>query len=223
VYFKKGVLLFGFVMIMVTIAGGIAFAEEAAVTPADSVTVTSDQQLAAQKESDMQWVWGEVTNLDNQAKTVTLKCFDYETDQDKELVLVVDGKTILENIKDFNDLKLNDALSVDYIIGADNKNIAKNISFEEADTSSVVLPEATAAGLAPSLDQSEMPVDSSEVNEALMPAPVAVEPAPVESTPAPVAQEPVAVEPAPVESTPAPVAQEPVAVEPAPVVQSQAQ
>jgi hypothetical protein len=220
--FNKFVFLFGFAIITMTITGKIIFAEEAMIASTDQAVVALNQQSDAQKESDMQWVWGEVTNLDNQAKTVTLKCFDYETDQDKELVLVVDEKTTLENIKDFNDLKLNDALSVDYIIGADNKNIAKNISFEEPDTSSPALPEATASNLAPPMDKSEMPVDSSEVNEAPAPAPAesAPAPAPAESAPAPAESAPA---PAPAESAPAPAesapAPAPAESAPAPVVQ----
>ena len=201
---KKVVVLSGLAIVIMATTQ-IVFAEEAAVTPVDSVAIVSNQQATSQKEGDMQWAWGEVTNLDNQAKTVTLKYLDYETDQEKELVLIVDEKTTFENIKDFNDLALKDTLSIDYTIGVDNNNIAKNISFEKPDApysdsalavknSQPVTPpsgtgqpvvdvaqpavslEAPAPDLALPAVQSAMPVDSSmKVNEV---------PAPVESAPA---------------------------------------
>ncbi len=132
---KKVVVLSGLAIVMMATVQ-IVLAEEEAVMPTDTVTIPSNQQGSSQKESDMQWAWGEVANIDNQAQTVTLKYLDYETDQEKELVLVVDEKTVFENIKDFYQLKEKDTLSVDYMVGVDNKNIAKTISFENPDDSS---------------------------------------------------------------------------------------
>ena len=187
---KKVVVLTGFAILMMATTQFV-FAEEAAVAPTGSVVVTSNQQTTLPKEGDMQWAWGEVTNLDNQTQTVTLKYLDYETDQEKDLVLVVDEKTTFENIKDFNELKLKDTISIDYLIGVDNKNIAKNISFEKPDTGvsapasavensqppalplsgtkqpvvnaagPAVLPEPATPDLAQPTVQSEIPVDSS--------------------------------------------------------------
>lgn len=210
---KKVVVLSGLAVCMM-VAAQIVFAEEPAVAPTDSTVITSNQATASPKESDMQWAWGEVTNLDNQAKTITLKHLDYETDQEKELVLVVDAKTVLENIKDFNELKLKDTLSVDYILGEDNKNIAKNISFEKPDAASIApvpaventqppvstgqpvveaaqapVPAQTAApDLAQRTTPSEAPVDSSIAANAA-PASIESAPVPVESEPVPAAQE----------------------------------
>jgi hypothetical protein len=182
---KKITVLSGFVIVIIAAAQIVLAQEETTVAPTDSAVVTSNQSTAAQKESDMQWAWGEVTNLDNQAKTLTLKYLDYETDQEKEMVLVVDEKTTFENIKDFNELKLKDTLSIDYMSGVDNKNIAKNISFEKPDVASSTLTPAaentppvippsdnlgqpagdTAQPAVPALAQpvvqSETPVDSS--------------------------------------------------------------
>jgi len=132
---RKAFVLSGLVVVIALVQ--IVLAQEVPVVPAtDSVVITSSQQAAISKDNDMQWAWGEVINLDNQAKTVTLKYLDYETDQEKELLLAVDEKTTFENVKDFDELKLNDTLSIDYVIGVDN-NLAKNISFEKPDESSV--------------------------------------------------------------------------------------
>jgi hypothetical protein len=210
---KKVAVLSGFIIVMIA-AAQIVLAQEAAVTPTDSPLITANQPVGLQKESDMQWAWGEVTNLDNQAKTVTLKYLDYETDQEKEMVLAVDEKTTFENIKDFNELKLKDTLSIDYLAGVDNKNIAKNISLEKPDVSSSTLAPAensqpvipplvteqpsgdVAAPAVPALaqpvTQSETPADSSVTVNALATsesAPVTSESAaPVTSESAPAVQ-----------------------------------
>ncbi len=196
---KKAVILFGFV-IVIMVTTQIIFAEEAAVAPIDQAVITSNQEPALGKESDMQWAWGEVTNLDNQAKAITLKYLDYETDQEKELVLVVDEKTTFENIEDFDGLKLKDTLSIDYMSGVENKNIAKNVSFENPDASSPapvpVQSETAVVDLTQPSAQSGTPADSSiAVNETLAPVepvsiPVTPEPAlaPVEPVSAPAVQ-----------------------------------
>ena len=160
---KKAVVLWG-VAIIVLGTTQIVFAEDA--PSIDQTMITSSQQPDLVKETDMQWAWGEVTNLDSQANTVTLKFLDYETDQEKELVLAVDEKTTFENIKDFSELKLKDTLSIDYTVEADNKNIAKNISFEKPDVSSADLPKTTVSDLAQPIVKSEIPVDTSATDEA---------------------------------------------------------
>lgn len=141
--------MLGLFVLFITITTFIAFAQEpedsgpaASATPADLAPAPTIQhpnlsdslvRASAQNEADTQWAWGEVTNLDNLAKTLTLKYFDYETDQEKELVLAVDEKTAYENIKSFDEIKVKDTLSVDYAAGPENKNVAKNISLERPD------------------------------------------------------------------------------------------
>ena len=128
------------ILVLVTLlamATSVAFAEEIAVTTnvdstADvSISQSSMPPAALEKEGDSQWVWGEVVSLDNQAKTITLKYLDYETDQEKELVLIVDDRTSYENVKSFNEIKVKDTLSVDYAVESESKNNAKNISLEK--------------------------------------------------------------------------------------------
>ena len=128
------------ILVLVTLlamATSIAFAEEIAVTTnldstADvSISQSSMPPAALEKEGDSQWVWGEVVSLDSQAKTITLKYLDYETDQEKELVLIVDNRTAYENVKSFDEIKVKDTLSVDYAVESESKNNAKNISLEK--------------------------------------------------------------------------------------------
>ncbi|MDP2044063.1 MAG: hypothetical protein Q8K15_02700 [Candidatus Omnitrophota bacterium] len=131
--------MLGALVLFITITTFIAFAQE----PGDSVpaasTMPADLAPAPIKnEVDTQWAWGEVTSLDGQAKTLSLKYFDYETDQEKELVLAVDEKTAYEDIKSFDEIKIKDTLSIDYAVGPENKNVAKNISLERPDALAAV-------------------------------------------------------------------------------------
>ena len=91
------------------------------------------QPPAPQDESEMQWVWGEVASVDTANKAIVVKCLDYETDQEKEMTVNVDDKTVYDNVKSLDEIKPNDTLSIDYIISADNLNIARNISKEAAE------------------------------------------------------------------------------------------
>jgi hypothetical protein len=184
----KTVVLSGLAIVMV-VTTQVVWAQEPAAAPGDSVEITSGQQPVLSKEGQIQWAWGEVTNLDDQGKAVTLKYLDYEADQEKDLVLVVDEKTTFENIKDFSELKLKDILSVDYVTGADNKNIAKNISFEKPDADFSPVPEeensqplalppeppGAATAEPASLDLAQAASPSAEASQA---------PAPAESAPA---------------------------------------
>ncbi len=165
---KKFAFLSGFIiLIMVTTL--IAFAEEPVTAPAGSPAAPVDQQAAPKTENETQWAWGEVTNLDAQAKTLTLKYLDYETDQEKDLVLTVDEKTVFENIKSFDEIKINDTLSIDYTVGADGKNIAKNINFEKPD-SSPAAPAQAAENTQPAVQPAEAAAGSSAPANTAAPA-----------------------------------------------------
>ncbi len=165
---KKFTVLSGFIILsMVTTL--IAFAEEPVTAPTDSAAVPVDQQAAPKSENETQWAWGEVTNVDAQAKTLTLKYLDYETDQEKDLVLTVDEKTVFENIKSLNEIKINDTLSIDYMVGPDGKNIAKNINFEKPD-SSPAAPAQAVEGTTPAAQPAEAASGSSAPANAAAPA-----------------------------------------------------
>ena len=140
---KKFAFFSGFI-VLIMITAVIAFAEEPVAAPENPAASPAGQTAAPKIENETQWAWGEVTNLDAQAKTLTLKYLDYETDQEKDLVLTVDEKTVFENIKSFDEIKINDTLSIDYTVGADGKNIARNINFEKPD-SAPVAPASVAA------------------------------------------------------------------------------
>jgi len=93
--------------------------------------VTIKEEAVPSGESEAQWLWGEVVSLDTQNNTFLIAYLDYETDSEKQITVNVDAKTTYENASGLVDIKPQDNVSIDYIISADGKNIAKNISLEK--------------------------------------------------------------------------------------------
>ncbi|MCX5697056.1 MAG: hypothetical protein NTU54_03660 [Candidatus Omnitrophica bacterium] len=124
----------GLICLLFAYTGG-GFAQE---QPASAQTPKAEEGAV---ESDILWLWGEVSSIDSQNKNLLVKYFDYETDQEKEMTVAVDNKTILDNIKSFDEIKPQDTVSIDYIVSPDGKSIAKNISIEKPE----IAPEPQAA------------------------------------------------------------------------------
>jgi len=139
-----------------------AFSQEPAATEQNAPVAPSVTQAppAAVTTPETQWVWGEIVSVDAAKNELVIKYLDYETDQEKEMAIGVDDKTAYENAKSLADVKSKDTLSIDYIVTADGKNVARNISVEKA--------ESAAPAAAPVQEQGT----------------VAQPPAPVETTPA---------------------------------------
>lgn len=97
-------------------------------------------------EPEAQWLWGEVISVDANTRQIAVKYFDYETDAEKEMTISADDKTTYENVKSILEIKPLDTLSVDYTVGLDGKNIAKNISVEKAESNLGVTQEEAAEG-----------------------------------------------------------------------------
>ncbi|HLD82434.1 MAG TPA: hypothetical protein VI976_00595 [Candidatus Omnitrophota bacterium] len=122
---KRGIILFlFFYLILVSIA--TVFAED----------------IAGPSEPDLetQWVWGEVASLDIVNNIFAVRYLDYETDEEKELALSADEKTIYENAKSLLDIREHDTVSIDYVVVGD-KNIARTISVEKPENVEVITPE----------------------------------------------------------------------------------
>ena len=76
---------------------------------------------------------GPLVNIDPANKIILVKDFNYETEEFSELAISIDEKTTLENFKSIDELKQDDELTVDYIVRADGKNIATQITLEETE------------------------------------------------------------------------------------------
>lgn len=123
----------------ILMSAGLGFAQEQ----------PQQKEAPAASEPEMQWLWGEVINLDPHNKMILVKYLDYETEQERQAAISVDEKTTYENITSIEELKQNDAVSVDYIISPDGKNIARIISLEKPEASTENPEEAVKSLNAP--------------------------------------------------------------------------
>lgn len=127
---NKLVIMIGFLSIVFISSVSLVFSQE----PTAAVATQDNPQAA---EEEVSWVWGEVKSVDVSSATFTIKYMDYQTDEEKELILAVDQETKFENIGDLSGIKAGDTASIDYIVKGD-KTIAKNISIEKIES----MPEA---------------------------------------------------------------------------------
>lgn len=87
------------------------------------------------KDLDLQWVLGEVINVDLKDNLINVKCLDPEDSQEKEMSIGVDSGTTYEGVKSLDEIKPQDLLSIDYAITQDSKNLAKNIGLDKSQES----------------------------------------------------------------------------------------
>lgn len=105
---------------------------------AEAPTATQAQpEITPIPDENISWVWGEVKSVDPVSMTFNIIYMDYQTDEEKELVLSADHETKLEGASDFSGIKAGDTASIDYIV-KDGKNIPRNISIEKIEE----MPEA---------------------------------------------------------------------------------
>lgn len=118
---KRTAILMSVFFLTLLLNGGLILAQEGATS----------EQISVPPEDEMQWVWAEIISVDTQNKKILLKYLDYDTDTEEEISIGVDDKTTYENVKSIDELKPQDTISVDYIVTAEGKNIARNISVEK--------------------------------------------------------------------------------------------
>ena len=126
-------------LLVLTLAGvtavslaALAYAQEKPEIPVQDVPAA-----VSPEEENISWVWGEVKSVDPALSTATVIYMDYQTDEEKDLVLEVNAQTKFEGVEDLGALKVGDTAGIDYTI-IDGKNIAKNISVEKIEA----MPEA---------------------------------------------------------------------------------
>lgn len=129
---KRLLIFLGILISLTLLNSNMVFSQEKAASDLPSAPMGNP-------EPEMQWVWGEVVSVDTASNTITVKYLDYETDAEKQITIIVDVKTTLENIKSLTEIQPKDTVSVDYMAGPEGKSLAKNISVEKPE-------EAPAAG-----------------------------------------------------------------------------
>jgi len=112
-----------------------------------SLAICEEQQEAAKSEESPQeqateWIWGEVSSVDNQNNQIKLKYTDEESLEEKEITIGVDSETTYEDAQSLLDIKPTDNISVDYVVTTEGANLAKKIAVEKAQETGLSLPEA---------------------------------------------------------------------------------
>lgn len=109
-----------------------------------------------------QWIWGEAENIDLNTKQLTLKYLDYDTDEEKDLIVNVDTQTTFENASGLLDIRPGDNVSCDFIVTPEGNTIAKNISIEKPPVEgSGVQAEATQEETTTNQEQAPTPQSTS--------------------------------------------------------------
>lgn len=132
---KSKLLVFALLGAVVVLPGGLGFAQEKPEIPVQDVPAVSSPE-----EENISWVWGEVKSVDPALSTATVIYMDYQTDEEKDLVLEVNTQTKFEGVEGLSLLKAGDTAGIDYTV-IDGKNIAKNISVEKIEAMPEVVEE----------------------------------------------------------------------------------
>jgi hypothetical protein len=117
---------------------------QVAAAPMDTVTVQTPAE-----EPEMQWLYGEAVKVDTATGEVLVKYQDFDTDEEKEMTVLANEKTVFENVKALGEIQPKDALSIDYKAYNDGRNIAKNISVEKAEQPLEAPEDAVSESLQP--------------------------------------------------------------------------
>ncbi len=117
------------------------------------------------------WLYGEVDSVDIINKNIVLTYLDYDTDIEKQATIHADAKTVFENVKSLEEIKPQDMVSIDYVVGTEGSNLAVNISVEKPEgaedlniepqvpeeTGSEMKPAVEIPAAAPALESPEVP------------------------------------------------------------------
>ncbi len=94
----------------------------------------NSEAAAVSKPVSTEWIYGEVNSVDIAGKFLTLTYLDYDTDIEKQSTVYCAENTVFENVKSLEEIKPQDMVSVDYVVGADGRNSAVSISVEKPES-----------------------------------------------------------------------------------------
>ncbi|MDP2938556.1 MAG: DUF5666 domain-containing protein [Candidatus Omnitrophota bacterium] len=82
---------------------------------------------------EARWVWAEVISVDTANNQALVKYLDYDTDEEKELTIVIDDNTRFENAEGIKAIAVGDNVGVDYVLNDKGQAVAKSIALEKAE------------------------------------------------------------------------------------------
>src|SRR3989338_5972745 len=110
------------------------------------------EKISAPAEGELS-IYGEVQSVSIEKNSALVQYYDYDTDEEKTVELVLDKDTKLENANSLSDIKQGDWVDATYAV-SDGKNIAKIITVEKEEALPEMEPleEEPAAPIAPGLE-----------------------------------------------------------------------
>jgi len=88
-------------------------------------------------------IYGEVKSVNMAAGSVAIQYYDYDSDEEKSIEIIVDAATKMENAKEVVDIKPGNWADVVYSV-KDGKNIAKSIIVEKEEEAPAEMPKPEA-------------------------------------------------------------------------------
>lgn len=88
-------------------------------------------------------IYGEVQGANTTENSLSVQYYDYDTDEEKTIDVVLTKDTKLENTASITDIKSGDWVDVTYMV-SDNKNIAKSVTVEKEETAAEETPVGAA-------------------------------------------------------------------------------
>ena len=105
-------------------------AEGPAVQEAPGRLEEAAPQAAKEAPAEEMTVYGEVKAVNAASNSVSLEYYDYDSDEEKRMEVVLDANTKLENAAALASVKEGDWIDVVYSL-SDGKNLAKSVAVEE--------------------------------------------------------------------------------------------
>ncbi len=129
----------------------------------------SSESAAVSEPVSTEWIYGEVNFVDIAGKFLTLTYLDYDTDIEKQSTVYCAENTVFENVKSLEEIKPQDMVSIDYVVGTDSRNSAVSISVEKPESAEDVdigLPSSASGSGADMKPAVELPVSPSQESPA---------------------------------------------------------
>jgi len=92
------------------------------------------------QEEEVEYSWGRVSSLSS--NQITVKEYDYESDEEVDVTYVIDPKVKIENVNSLEEITIGDSVGIDFVVRKDKK-VAKVIIVEKSSYEEEYTPEET--------------------------------------------------------------------------------
>ena len=104
--------------------------ETAAPVQTESVKAANPEEIS---------IYGEIKSVNIATNSITVKYYDYDSDNEKSVEITADNTTKIEGVSTMNDIKQESWSDINYTV-VNGKNIAKSIIVEKEDDAATEAP-----------------------------------------------------------------------------------